>query len=126
RCAPGASGSSSARVTSAPTIAASPRSRAARPKRTLPYSPLWSVTATARSPSSSARAANSSGCEAPSRKEKLVWQCSSAWPLVTHFHHVPAAVVVVAGQHQQDARAGQDAVVLARRLVAPPGAAAAP
>ena len=46
--------------------------------RTAPYRPLWSVAASPVSPSSTARSTSSSGGEAPSRNEKLVWAWSSA------------------------------------------------
>jgi hypothetical protein len=52
--------------------------RAASLKRTAPYMPSWSVTDSPVSPSRVASSASSSGWLAPSRKLKLVWQCSSA------------------------------------------------
>jgi hypothetical protein len=44
-----------------------------------PYNPSWSVIARAGIFSSFALATISAGWEAPSRKEKLVWQWSSAY-----------------------------------------------
>ena len=52
------------------------RRRRTGPRRT---GPAWSVTASPVSPSSTARSTRSSGGEAPSRNEKLVWQWSSAY-----------------------------------------------
>src|SRR5207249_3939946 len=69
------------RVNSASNTVAKPTARAASAKRTMPYMPSWSVTASASSPSRAASSASSSGWLAPSRKEKLVWQCSSAYPM---------------------------------------------
>jgi hypothetical protein len=51
--------------------------RAASANRTTPYMPSWSVSATPLTPSRAACSISSSGCEAPSRKLKLEWQCSS-------------------------------------------------
>src|SRR3954471_12453285 len=56
-----------------------PTARAASAKRTTPYMPSWSVMASASSPSRTASSTSSSGCDAPSRKLKLEWQCSSAY-----------------------------------------------
>ncbi len=56
-----------------------PAASAALTNRTAPYRPLWSVTASPVSPSSTARSTRSSGADAPSRNEKFVWQWSSAY-----------------------------------------------
>src|SRR6476659_8305959 len=64
---------------SRPTTGWIPTASAALTKRTAPYRPLWSVTASPVSPSSTARSTRSSGADAPSRNEKFVWQWSSAY-----------------------------------------------
>ena len=64
---------------SSPTTGWSPAASAALTNRTAPYRPSWSVTASPVSPSSTARSTRSSGADAPSRNEKLVWQWSSAY-----------------------------------------------
>ena len=56
--------------------------RAASAKRTTPYKPLRSVMASADNPSAAATSANSSGCAAPSKKEKFDVQCNSAYGTV--------------------------------------------
>ncbi len=56
-----------------------PTARAASAKRTTPYMPSWSVTASASSPRRVASSTSSSGWDAPSRKLKLEWQWSSAY-----------------------------------------------
>ena len=43
-----------------------------------PCRPSWSVSASAVWPCATASPASSCGCDAPSRKEKAEWQCSSA------------------------------------------------
>ena len=63
---------------SAPMTGCRPASSAAVVNRTEPYRPLWSVAARPVRPSSTARSTSSSGAEAPSRNEKLVWAWSSA------------------------------------------------
>ncbi len=69
---------SGVRVSSAPNTVGRPTAWAASAKRTTPYSPSWSVTASASSSSRAASSASCSGWETPSRNEKLEWQCSSA------------------------------------------------
>ena len=66
------------RVTSAPVMGRTPAARAAWANSSDPHSPSWSVIARAVYPSSAARAAISSGAEAPSRKLKAEWAWSSA------------------------------------------------
>ena len=61
-----------------PKIVGTPITFAASANRTTPYTPSWSVSASADSPSRAASSASSSGWLAPSRKLKLEWQCSSA------------------------------------------------
>ena len=56
--------------------------RAASAKRTTPYKPLRSVMASADNPRAAATSANSSGCAAPSKKEKFDVQCNSAYGTV--------------------------------------------
>jgi hypothetical protein len=65
-------------VISAPTSSLKPTSLAATWARTTPARLLRSVIASAAYPSSAARRTSSSGCEAPSRKKKLVLACRSA------------------------------------------------
>ena len=64
---------------SAPKMVGNPTARAASAKRTMPYSPLRSVIANALNPNEAATSANSSGCAAPSKNEKLERQCNSAY-----------------------------------------------
>ena len=66
------------RCSSAPNTVARSARRAASAKRTTPYSPSWSVSASASRPSRTASATSSSGWLAPSRKLKAEWACSSA------------------------------------------------
>src|SRR5204863_4454598 len=54
------------------------------------YIPSWSVSATPLMPSRAACSISSSGCDAPSRKLKLEWQCSS-------YHSWAASVRVTVG-----------------------------
>src|SRR5262245_9954406 len=56
-----------------------PRAAAASAKRTTPYMPSWSVMARASNPNRAASSTSSSGWDAPSRKLKFEWQCSSAY-----------------------------------------------
>ena len=81
-CPPGSAtpfcGRVSPRDSSAPNTVGIPTARAASAKRTTPYMPSWSVTARASRPRRAASSTSSSGWEAPSRKLKLEWQCSSA------------------------------------------------
>jgi hypothetical protein len=67
------------RVSSAPKIVGSPNALAASAKRTTPYMPSWSVMASAARRRRAASSASSSGCDPPSRKLALEWQCSSAY-----------------------------------------------
>ncbi len=67
------------RVSSAPNTVAIPASAAAFAACTTPGSPSWSTSAIAPSPSRAAWMAMSSGLEAPSRKLKWEWACSSAY-----------------------------------------------
>src|SRR5579884_3651206 len=69
----------SEKVRRAPMTSFSPTSRAASCIRTAPARLLKSVTAIARYPSSAARYASSSGCDAPRRNEKFVFTSSSAY-----------------------------------------------
>jgi hypothetical protein len=54
--------------------------------------PSWSVMANASSPRRTASSTSSSGCEAPWRKLKLEWQCSSAYggpsPTLSVYEHM--------------------------------------
>src|SRR5260370_41837510 len=69
---------------------------------------------------SRARATSSSGCEAPSRKEKLEWQCSSTYPLVIDTLDEPFRVGAVAVALQREVVIDQQPPVLARHRIAPP------
>ena len=71
--------SDSSRTTSAPTSGLMPASLAAFQNRGAPETVLRSISATAGSPSSTARSTRSSGCDAPSRKENADAQCNSAY-----------------------------------------------
>ncbi len=64
---------------STPKTVGKPTARAASAKRTTPYNPLRSVMANAFNPNEAATSANSSGCAAPSKNEKLERQCNSAY-----------------------------------------------
>src|SRR5260370_2605306 len=69
---------------------------------------------------SRARATSSSGCEAPSRKEKLEWQCSSTYPLVIDTLDEPFRVGAVAVALQREVVIDQQPPVLARDRIASP------
>ena len=59
-----------------------------------PLTELWSVSARTSCPSSRAAAASSSGNDAPSRKEKAEWACSSAYRANTCSQRVRTHSVV--------------------------------
>ncbi len=75
---PGSGAAASWSSISTPMIGRMPTASAAVAKRTTPYSPSWSVTASPDRPRSAARSTMSSTGEAPCRNEKLVWLWSSA------------------------------------------------
>ena len=77
RCARAVAGST--RSTSAPWIARRPSDAAACANSIDPETELWSVSASAWWPRSSAATTSSSGSEAPSRNEKAEWQWSSTY-----------------------------------------------
>ena len=76
---PGSATAASTSSISIPMTGCSPAASAAAENRTAPYRPWWSVIASPARPSSTARATRSSGADAPSRNEKWLWQCSSAY-----------------------------------------------
>ena len=74
---------------SVPKMVGRPTARAASAKRTTPYKPFLSVSASACSPNVAATSANSSGCAAPSKKEKLERQCNSAYGTAERGNSTP-------------------------------------
>src|SRR5918994_2525036 len=134
------SGVPSANTRRAPMMSFSPLSFAAICARTTPATELRSATPSAARPSTCACSTNSSGCDAPRRKEKLVVTASSAYADIDSTHppknspkqtvQEPARVLHLAAKQtfavEPDARAGAalDAEIIACEraagFVAPP------
>ena len=64
---------------SAPNTVGNPSARAVCAKRTMPYNPLRSVSASDCNSSATACSTNCSGCDAPCKNEKFERQCNSEY-----------------------------------------------